>query len=1088
MADPFDYLDEVLGPRRRSPRRSASLQLTPAQEGSLLESLGHATAGGISNVANVLDTDSSAVRALLVGKNPLHGLFDPQQRTSGRDVLEHWGLLGPNQEGFDLGDVAGVAADIVFDPKTYLTGGLSALSKAGKAAKAASLIHDAAKIAKSGKRVALMKLTPLDLIGTDSEKLARFMAAAGPGGNKLLNKKLGGLVGIQPPFGSPLATFGTGALSQKIAGAHDALGAAARFGNVPGTGYSPGRHLAQLFDPQAHEAETELVQRFGPTLSKRLRKAGVDANTQVANFTQRIRDLGYATPGNEDFLRNVMEGVHVGPIHPELQAIKTEYDALVKHALGEAEAAGLNASELADLEAQYFPRRKSRFAGVADDTLRSQQPFSAFDASSIAREPFLRDIGGATGTIKRLAKDPDVEQALQSGVNYEQVAKLIESKYGHVIPPQYQARLDALGAPVLEDRYKMLARWLRDLAPEERAAGVFGNHPWMDLRTTLKGKGEALARAHTVFDVLAEPGALLNPSHLPLGTPRPETVSLGKVLQDLNIKLGDTTGGALSQLATRTGHTVDDIAEMAIRKDVARDIGRFIQGTQLPTPVGKLGKAYEGFTNLFKGLVTGAAPAFHVRNRTSGFARNIEAGLTSLPSESNAVNLLRGNGIAPYRAGQSSEAAADELRTLAMAHGLVGKYEGRTGQLTGAAAGMQGGGLEDLLGLFPGGLGGSRPFEVGEVAKKAVGLTPDTTLNPFRASVRGGLGGSPVSTFGPLAAGEDVGYAIEGMNRIAPFDALIRQGVDPAEATRRVLAAQVDYGARNFTKTDQTLQKRFPFYKFTKENAKFVAGELVAHPGGRLAQTLRVLNRAHEGGAAVPDYVAETASIPIPEGLPFLGPEKGGDPRYLTGLGMMFEDPLQFAGGAQSAGLELMSRLNPLIKGPLEYATGQSFFQKGPEGGRPLGDMDPMLGRIASNVAHLGDDASVRHDAYQIPGGSLIEPLAANSPLSRLLSSIRVASDNRKGAGARAVNLLTGARLTDVSPGAQDAIIREALNRELRDHGAKAFQDTYVPKEALAAMPPQEQAEALRLMALMKMLQKRAQDRAKEKLKQAGQL
>ena len=59
-----------------------------------------------------------------------------------------------------------------------------------------------------------------------------------------------------------------------------------------------------------------------------------------------------------------------------------------------------------------------------------------------------------------------------------------------------------------------------------------------------------------------------------------------------------------------------------------------------------------------------------------------------------------------------------------------------------------------------------------------------------------------------------------------------------------------------------------------------------------------------------PDYVAETASIP-------LGGSPDGSNRYLTGAGLMAEDPLSFlGGGARGALLEAGSRLNPLVKAP----------------------------------------------------------------------------------------------------------------------------------------------------------------------------
>ncbi len=81
-------------------------------------------------IGGVLDTPGSIVRNTLALKNPLQGLFNLDNRTEGRDLLEQYGLLGENTPGFDMGDVTGFAADVVTDPLFYL--GVGALNKGGK--------------------------------------------------------------------------------------------------------------------------------------------------------------------------------------------------------------------------------------------------------------------------------------------------------------------------------------------------------------------------------------------------------------------------------------------------------------------------------------------------------------------------------------------------------------------------------------------------------------------------------------------------------------------------------------------------------------------------------------------------------------------------------------------------------------------------------------------------------------------------------------------------------------------------------------------------------------------------------------------
>lgn len=86
-------------------------------------------------VGNVLDTPGSIVRGLLA-RDPgraFGGVFSPERRVHGRELLESLGWLGENEEGLDFGDVAGFGAEMATDPLNLLGAGLF-----GKTAAAAS--------------------------------------------------------------------------------------------------------------------------------------------------------------------------------------------------------------------------------------------------------------------------------------------------------------------------------------------------------------------------------------------------------------------------------------------------------------------------------------------------------------------------------------------------------------------------------------------------------------------------------------------------------------------------------------------------------------------------------------------------------------------------------------------------------------------------------------------------------------------------------------------------------------------------------------------------------------------------------------
>jgi len=72
----------------------------------------------LAKLGYALDTPGAYLRGLLAGK--------PGERVSGREMLEEWGLLSANQPGLDVGDVAGLAAEIVLDPLNLLSAGQGA--------------------------------------------------------------------------------------------------------------------------------------------------------------------------------------------------------------------------------------------------------------------------------------------------------------------------------------------------------------------------------------------------------------------------------------------------------------------------------------------------------------------------------------------------------------------------------------------------------------------------------------------------------------------------------------------------------------------------------------------------------------------------------------------------------------------------------------------------------------------------------------------------------------------------------------------------------------------------------------------------
>lgn len=123
--------------------------LPPQVTEDLLDRIGDGLAGGLSTIGGILDKPGRAVRGLVntvTGGGPQSlreilailpfsdalGVTRESDRVSGEQILRNVGAIsdGPS-EGFDENDAAGIAAEILFDPLSYL--GVGTLTRGGKA-------------------------------------------------------------------------------------------------------------------------------------------------------------------------------------------------------------------------------------------------------------------------------------------------------------------------------------------------------------------------------------------------------------------------------------------------------------------------------------------------------------------------------------------------------------------------------------------------------------------------------------------------------------------------------------------------------------------------------------------------------------------------------------------------------------------------------------------------------------------------------------------------------------------------------------------------------------------------------------------
>lgn len=1080
----------ALTPLRALGQTQREYQMPPELEESLLRSIGGSALSGLGWIGETLGKPVSTVTGILSGLSggewgggllnliPFSdtlGITDPQERVGGRDLLEEVGLLGRNQAGLDFGDVAGFAAEVGLDPLTYLTMGASATTKAGQLAKAAGVFDDVARIADAGPRLAGMTTTLEDIVRaapSESTALADILRAGEAAGygigptaemGQRFAEPLRGLFGIGLPFTEATApAMALGPTARRTASVLDDLGASVRWS-------TPGRFAHMLLNPdaagefsrlgqetaihanqlvraakpqgrlaaiEAGRASEDLLRQFTSEMGNAADESLGNTLNQIVQFTAEGGDVaeGFGKFAAEGFMPSDRLSQSVADLAGSMNESNREIYATL------LEKGGMGGWLEGSGEFQHFPRYRD---------LPNKPP--ARSGSTL-----LQQVTGSqlhrTEPIATLRKDV-IDDILADPAAWEKgSADYLRGKYGDMLNPKYGgAEKPAEG---LANHAKALASWVKQHDKKaflEEGAQLFPNQPLENYSRYQVGVRKASASIDAIHEMF----------HRSLSD------EVGIPLKDAFRRANMNPEQAATHFAEKFGVVADDVLVSEDAVQAATSLAKYFSDPEWRTVIGQ---AVDSFTNLFKKSVTIPFPAFATRNFFSGQVVNLTSGIVETPADIARYGkaFREAAGIPSKTPDAEIQRFLDELEAFS----VTGHH--RTFMDVDTTVGSQRGVLpgnpldvkttyrevQDVIGQSP-----AFPSIRGNRLGEAVGRATDTGRRVVEPYV------------GTMAKANQ--WA-EWMNRAAPFIYLRRKGWSPQAAAEKVLELQFDYG--RLSPVEKTYARRLaPFYTFSRKIAGLTFDTLSQRPGGALAQLIRATNQGRESSANVPDYVAETASIP-------LGESDDGTQRFITGLGLAHEDPLQFFGGGfKDVILEAMSRTNPLVKFPSEVAAGQSFFQKGPTGGRPLEDLDPVMGRTISNIDQmLGGEYNPRPEPVV---GSWFEHLMLNTPASRALTTARTLSDPRKHDPAGMLNLLSGVRVSDISPATQDATLRERMTAELRNvPGAREHVSTYVPEDVIDAMMPAERERTERIKAVNRALDRRAKQRAAERKVGAGRL
>jgi hypothetical protein len=301
------------------------------------------------------------------------------------------------------------------------------------------------------------------------------------------------------------------------------------------------------------------------------------------------------------------------------------------------------------------------------------------------------------------------------------------------------------------------------------------------------------------------------------------------------------------------------------------------------------------------------------------------------------------------------------------------------------------------------------------------------------------VGGATADALPAVAAGRKVGTSIENFFRGAQWLREVKNGMTPEMAANEINKLHFNYGDLSDFESN-VMRRLVPFYTFTRKNLPLQASNIATRPGLFNAQYKPFHQQTPGEDGYVPKYMASGVSIP-------LGPEVDGKRQYISKLGLPAEEALErlhFQNGLpdiRATALDYMGAMNPLIKAPLEQLFNTQFHSQ-----RKLSDLTPSASATAIGKVFNEDNPQ------------LLSQVLANSPISRFVTSVDKIADHRKSNLQKAVNMLTGVRITDVDADKQRAIeFRNELEKLMEGHKSLSkYSRYYVKPENAEKLTPEE--------------------------------
>lgn len=735
--------------------------------------------------------------------------------------------------------------------------------------------------------------------------------------------------------------------------------------------------------------------------------------------------------------------------------------------------------------------------------------------------------------LNRMAKDGRLQESLRAVTDSGDDARRLIDNWIATRAPEFSRKLQgagpydyitakipgdsieelAEGQAKVKANYQALADRLRRLPLQhaEQKIPFFGN-PLNDMAQYSRSRAKAGAASEVLLDHIAQNLTPTMARDVPGGRNFTAREALEELGFDTKVRRKQIYSTGEMALAKALNVSPISLATMSIPKQALAEVQTKLQRARVPREATGLLKGFDKFQNSFKSLAL-LFPARYTRDMYSGSFASASQGALDPTLRDNFRGAAIGRG--------TYDSIPDQVRKLPDYRAL--ETPANLNRLRASAPkykSMTDAELHDELMIrkFLADSGGQRLTQssvVDDMGRQASNLTMTETApglaGPYLQGIRqkmrdapnplellrrgpdGKLGLSNRNLFWSqrsregnpnwlLDVGDRAAQASDNFNRIGAYLNRIKKGDAPRAARALTDLTQVNYRPEAFTEFEREVVKRLvPFYSFTKGIAPLVAGDLLDRPTGLMGQSIRGINRGSEPteDRHTPEYLRQSASIPLPKDTPFFGLDTPGVTRFLTNIDLPHEGLInlftpgtgntlgaRLQNSAIKTGQNLLGMTTPVFKGPAEYITDRQFFS-----GRQLSDLYSMA------------------EKYGIPGGRVVDQIASNLPGgSRIMGVARQILDDRISPAERAaklaVNTFTGLKLQDVD---QDRTVRlaarSALNELLKQApGIGTYENIFIKPEALEKLSPQEKRQFL----LYRILQSQAARQSRERKKAAA--